>query len=372
MAIAYSHSKQSHQGGATMTSNVESIPISSESQMNVAWVLSGDRNKASSRLQGYLIHEQLLCMGVKSSLIAINFSYCQSSISSQFLATAIKIFNGQFIHVIFEGPEWISTQLTILVRVKGLISICVRCDRYPFDYDRYFDLTILPTETLRDELSIQRARVIRDMVEVPVEKYKITYSQVEEDYIKVGWVGHESYGPFIFDFIERLKLNATIESKFLFETISTGPNFTHQWSEETIVDDILACDLAIIPIPEGDWFKTKSANRLTMMFSLGMPCVATLMPSYRLIGNNGKNVLFATTLDEFTESLLKLIDPYVRKSLGTNGRQTLAGDFTPVEVTKVWINAIQNSVRSNTKKFGLKARCLVLILSIGSKLNRSR
>jgi|GEM_PF-1701069 len=355
-----------------MTNNVQHTPASSQSNLNVAWVLGGDRNTASSRLQGYLIHEQFLRMKVKSSLVASNFNHCKSSISHQFFATAIEIFRGQYTHVIFEGPEWISTQLAMLVRARGMVCICVRCDRYQFAYDRYFDLTILPTDTLCDELKIQRARVIRDMVEVPIEKYKRSYLQIEPGRIKVAWLGHQNYGPFIFDFIKGLKLNATVKSKFSFETISIGPSFTRQWREESVVDDILACDLVIIPIPEGEWFKTKSANRLTMMFALGMPCVATPISSYQSIGNHNENVIFAASLDEFKKSLVKLIDPNTRERVGKNARQSLASEFSPVEVAREWFMAIRDSERQKAEKIKPRLRYFSLLLAIGSRFNRSR
>jgi hypothetical protein len=355
-----------------MTSNVEYVSPSSHSKLNIAWVLGGDRNTASSRLQGYLIHEQFLRIDVSSSLIASNFNHCKSTISHQFLTTAVEIFRGQYTHVIFEGPEWISTQLAMLVRARGIVCICVRCDRYQFDYDRYFDLTILPTETLCEELKIQRAKVIRDMVEVPIEKYKRSYSQIESGRIKVAWLGHQNYGPFIFNFIESLKINATIKSKFSFETISIGPSFTRQWREESVVDDILACDLVIIPIPEGEWFKTKSANRLTMMFALGMPCVATPISSYQSIGSHDENVIFAASLDEFKKSLVKLIDQNIRERVGINARQSLAIEFSPVEVAREWFAAIQDSERQKAEKIKLSLWCFSLLLSIGSQFIRRR
>jgi len=338
--------------------------------MNIAWILGGTRKTASSRLQGYLIHNEFLRMGVRSNLIADNFINCKSSLSSQFLTAAIKIFRGQYTHVIFEGPEWISTQLAILVRSKGIVCICVRCDRYPFEYDRYFDLTILPTETLRDELVIQRAKVIPDMVEVPIDKYKKSYIQIAADRVTVGWLGHQNYGPFIFDFIEKLQLNATIRSNFVFDTISAGPGFTRQWSEESVMDDLLACDLVMIPIPEGDWYKSKSANRLTMMFALGMPCVATSIHSYRSIGIQDENVIFAGSLDKFTESLIKLIDPHLRERLGKNARQSLAREFSQAEVAKQWLTAIHESERQNSEAANLRVRSLVLLLTVASSFVR--
>jgi hypothetical protein len=338
--------------------------------MNIAWILGGTRKTASSRLQGYLIHDEFLRMGVRSNLIADNFINCKSSLSSQFLTAATKIFRGQYTHVIFEGPEWISTQLAILVRSKGIVCICVRCDRYPFEYDRYFDLTILPTETLRDELVIQQAKIIPDMVEVPIDKYKKSYTQIAADRVTVGWLGHQNYGPFIFDFIEKLQLNVIIRSNFVFDTISIGPRFARQWSEESIMDDLLACDLVMIPIPEGDWYRSKSANRLTMMLALGMPCVATAIPSYRSIGVQDENVIFAGSLDEFIASLIKLSDPHLRERLGNNARRSLTREFSQGEVAKQWLMAIQDAERQNIEAADLKVQCLALLLTVVSRVIR--
>ena len=353
-----------------MPSNLTHVLTSNHTNLNIAWILGGTRKTASSRLQGYLIHEEFLRMGLRSTLIADEFINCNSSLSAQFLKTAAKIFSGKYTHVIFEGPEWISTQLAMLVRSKGIVCICVRCDRYPFEYDRYFDLTILPTETLRAELQIQKAKIIPDMVEVPIDKYKKSYSQMSADRLRVGWLGHQGYGPFIFDFIEKLSLSPSIRSRFLFDTISSGPGFTRQWSEESVIDDLLSCDLVIIPIPEGDWYKNKSANRLTMMFALGMPCIATEIQSYKSIGIHDENVMFAASLNDYMLSLIKMSDLQLREKIGINARLSLAKEFSQAEVAKQWLAAIQNTERQVGGTASLRVQSLTLLLTVASRFIR--
>jgi hypothetical protein len=203
------------------------------------------------------------------------------------------VLGGGFTHLIVEGPEWPAVQLSMVARRAGLTVLGVRCDRYPADYDRYFDRTILPTEDLRAELKVQKAAVIPDMIEVPEQRFKPNYAAPPR--LRVVWVGHHSYRDFIQGFIADLARQPSIGGEFEFITVSSGPGFTRTWGELSVVEDILAADVSLIPVPDGEWFKGKSSNRLAMMFSLGMPTVASPLNAYLQLGRHDENLLFART-----------------------------------------------------------------------------
>jgi hypothetical protein len=302
----------------------------------LAWLLSGDRRKASSRLQGFLIHEELRQQGFDSEIVASGFSACPGPRSLEFLRVSAHVLGGGFTHLIVEGPEWPAVQLAMLARKAGLTVLAVRCDRYPLLYDRYFDRTILPTEDLRAELQVQKAAVIPDMIEVPEARFKNGYAS--GDRLRVVWVGHSSYSSFIRGFIADQQRR--LADGFEFITVSVGPEFTLQWGELSVVDDILAADVALIPVPDGDWFKGKSSNRLAMMFSLGMPTLATPLSAYQELGRHDENLLFARSREEFAEQLNRLRDPALRERLGRAGRASLDGSLARSRVAARFGEAI--------------------------------
>lgn len=305
--------------------------------VRVAWVLSGDRSQASSRLQGFLIHESLQQQGMDTEIVASGFSACPGLRSKRFFGVAARVLGGRFTHLIVEAPEWPAVQLAVLARKAGLAVLAVRCDRYPADYDRYFECTILPTQALRAELKVQKAAVIPDMIEVPELRFKGDYGARGRP-LRVVWVGHRSYSTYILGLIAELK--GLLGEGFEFITVSSGPEFSRQWGELSVVEDILDADIALIPVPDGDWFKGKSSNRLAMMFSLGMPTVATPLSAYLDLGRHDENLLFARTPREFAEQLLRMRDPSLRERLGRAARASLDGTLTRGQVAARWGSAI--------------------------------
>jgi hypothetical protein len=67
-----------------------------------------------------------------------------------------------------------------------------------------------------------------------------------------------------------------------------------------------------------------------------------------------------------------LIDPNTRERVGKNARQSLASEFSPVEVAREWFMAIRDSERQKAEKIKPRLRYFSLLLAIGSRFNRSR
>lgn len=305
---------------------------------HVAWVISGNRNKASSRLQGFLIHEWFMRQGISSEIVASDFNLIASSSSRDFLSAARRIRASNATHIVFEGPEWTMVQLAQLCRRWGKRVIAVRCDKLPGDYDAHFDMTILPTEGLRETLGVRRAAIIDDIVEVAPDQFKTSFATTGK--IRIAWVGHASYEKYITSLVARLKAEPAISEHFDFELISAGSFASRQWSEHTVVEDVLACDIAFLPIPQGEWFQNKSSNRLAMMFSLGMPVVASRIASYELLARHGINALLADSEEQLLEGLLALRSPELRERLGKAGRTTLGTRFHIDHIGPQWRTAI--------------------------------
>ena len=310
------------------------------SSPHVGWILSGDRKWASSRLQGYCIHEWLQRNGVASEIIADNCMGMDSAYGFRFIRSLWKLRRSDATHVIVESPSYITDYLAMAARKWGKCTLAVRCDHHAGDYDAIYDLTILPTKGLKEALRIQHEAVIDDMVEIPSALHKTTYAS--QSPIKVVWVGHADYEPYITELVTALMQKPEIASRFSFELISRGPFATKQWSEENVAQDILSCDIALISVPQGQWYVNKSTNRLAMMFSLAMPVVASPLPSYRAIGTHGTNVLFAESTEEIADSLLALQSEAERRRLGVNAKRALGDRCRPDRIVPQWLDAIRS------------------------------
>lgn len=337
----------------TLERGIMQFELNLATPCRIDWILSGDRSKASSRLQGFLIHEWLQSQGVTSNIQAIGFNSINSPYTWKFFEIAIRICNSKANVVVFEAPEWLMVTLSRLSSAWGKQVVAVRCDRIPGNYDDYFDVTILPTEGLRRELGITRGKIIEDAVEIPYNIYKKNYSTTEKP--RVVWVGHASYESYIVDFMKSLQSMPEIRDNFSFELISSGKFATRQWSEKTVIDDILSCDIAILPIPSGEWFANKSSNRLAMMLSLGMPTIASPIPSYTEIGKFS-NLLFAESTEEFARHLFQLRTEERRATLGRQARQGLGDRFVIDNIGPKWLQVFRTVTSANPSRTRLNLR----------------
>ena len=112
---------------------------------------------------------------------------------------------------------------------------------------------------------------------------------------------------------------------------------TQAWSEAGAYAALLDADVGIIPVrEEGEatadgrppmWMR-KSENRLTMKMALGLPVVASPVPAYLDIIEQGVNGFIASSTAEWRSCLEALRDPALRRSVGARARQTVAQRYS--------------------------------------------
>lgn len=326
--------------------------------MKIDWVLSGDRSKASSRLQGYVIHDWLIAQGHSSRILPFLSSQITSAKTRSFWRAALMIARSDAEVMVFEAPEWPAFQLARLASKLGKRVIAVRCDLLGGHLDSFFDVTIVPTAGLAESLGASRFVAIEDSVEVSPELFKKSYASKGKP--KLVWFGHQGYEAFIVPWAE--KLHEDLEGTVDIELISAGAFATRQWSEATIVGDLLDADIVVLPIPTGEWYANKSSNRLAMLFSLGVPAIASPITSYQKLGEDGVNVLFAGT-DDFAPAVRKLLDPLERERVGTAARIGLGRRFSIDTIAPRWLQVFQSTprVEQRSAKAAVFATLLKLI-----------
>lgn len=100
------------------------------------------------------------------------------------------------------------------------------------------------------------------------------------------------------------------------------------WGADSVYDAMQRADIGIIPIEVGGvldstgaW-KVKSENRLTLKMAMGLPVVATPIPAYEPVIEQGVNGFLARSPGEWLQHLSALRDPALRQSVGQQARQT--------------------------------------------------
>ena len=106
------------------------------------------------------------------------------------------------------------------------------------------------------------------------------------------------------------------------------------WGAESVYDAMHSADMGIIPIevdpvrdPTGEW-KVKSENRLTLKMAMGLPVVATPIPSYEPVIEQGVNGFLARSLDDWMQCLTALRDPALRQHVGEKARETALARYS--------------------------------------------
>lgn len=122
------------------------------------------------------------------------------------------------------------------------------------------------------------------------------------------------------------------------------------WDSAGVYESMQQADIGIIPIEtrprhESTLFppawKVKSENRLTMKMCVGLPVIATPIPSYEPIIEQGKNGFLANSRQEWIEYLDTLRNPELRQKIGEHARQSVLEKYSKEEQAKCLITVLR-------------------------------
>jgi glycosyltransferase involved in cell wall biosynthesis len=106
------------------------------------------------------------------------------------------------------------------------------------------------------------------------------------------------------------------------------------WGPDSVYDALERADIGIIPIehdpikdPTGEW-RLKSENRLTLKMAIGLPVVATPIPSYEPVIKQGVNGFLARSQGDWVRCLSELRDPDARQAIGRNARNAALSAYS--------------------------------------------
>ncbi|MGE5651935.1 MAG: glycosyltransferase [Bacillota bacterium] len=111
------------------------------------------------------------------------------------------------------------------------------------------------------------------------------------------------------------------------------------WDPVSVYTAMRSADFGIIPIDTRSsscdeiipaW-KVKSENRLTMKMCMGLPVIATPIPSYEPVLRHGENGFFARSQRKWIECLHAMRDPSVRERIGKCARESVLQRYSTEE-----------------------------------------
>jgi glycosyltransferase involved in cell wall biosynthesis len=154
--------------------------------------------------------------------------------------------------------------------------------------------------------------------------------------LRVGWIGLRYNFPYLEALAGTLRaLEGGAELRVISSGLPEGAawqglKLVHRpWSEATEADELAACDVGVMPLPDSEWARGKCALKLLQSMAAGVPVVASPVGVNADIVRHGENGLLASTPDEWRDALASLAaDPGLRRRLGEAGRATVEADFS--------------------------------------------
>ena len=121
------------------------------------------------------------------------------------------------------------------------------------------------------------------------------------------------------------------------------------WHADGVYDQMSGADIGIIPVDTTqaqpgaagvpDW-KVKSENRLTLKMAVGLPVVATPIPSYEPVVDEACNGFLATTSAQWRRALEALRDPLLRRQVGAAARASVIERYSRQRQARAWLTLI--------------------------------
>lgn len=316
--------------------------IGAHRQLNIAWILLGDKNVGSSRIHGLNIHNYLLGQKVNSKILQSNYGMVprltlsveeKGALLSSGLDVLIfqKVFDNKAIELAYAAREQ-------CMRTIFLIS-----DKYDTDMITAVDRLVVSSDYLRQYYSdvyAVEATVIEDAIESDIDLFK-SHSGKDPQAV---WVGHEDNWKTLSIIWEAL--NEMHDSRYSLRTISNHPDATVAWDLNTVTDEILTCDIAVIPTFHDDWALAKSNNRLTMFMALGIPVIASNIPAYNKIIKNGVNGFLADNKEDWIKYLSLLQDPELRIKIAAQARRDVIPNYSIDVIGKKWLTLFAQMINA--------------------------
>lgn len=310
--------------------------------LKVGWFLLGDANTGSSRIHGLNIHNYLLSRGIESVILQssprmVNRLTLSREEQDQILQSGFDV-------LIFQKVRDEQAQAFAReARRRGIRTIFLHCDCIDTDMVTAVDDLVVISRNLRDYYQ-QRygvdSTIIADAIEVDPAKEK---EHSDKRTITLVWVGYSDNWAsvqLIRDVVGRLD-----DNRFRLKTISNHPDADVPWALDTVTEEILEGDVGVIPANLDAWGMGKSSNRLTMFMALGMPVVASPVPSYLDIIEQGINGYIAQAPEEWADALEALDSAESRRCIGSRARTDVYRRFSIEHIGQQWIDFLYREHR---------------------------
>ena len=124
------------------------------------------------------------------------------------------------------------------------------------------------------------------------------------------------------------------------------------WDPLGVYEAMREADIAIIPIEPPQQmpvsgmpsWQLKSENRLTLKMGMGLPVIASPIPSYEKVIEHGKNGFLAHSKTDWLDHLEALREPAVRREVGERARASVLERYSMAEQARLLVKVLRSLV----------------------------
>lgn len=177
----------------------------------------------------------------------------------------------------------------------------------------------------------------------------------------VGWIGTQSTFSFLETILPVLERLARTH-RFRLKIVGSGrddvsvPGVAVEnvaWSLEREVADFQSIDIGLYPITPSKWTAAKSGLKAVQYMAVGIPFVASPVGASAEIGEPGVTHLPATSPEEWSEALSRLLaDPDLRARMGAAGRSHAVNHHSALRHVDVLAGALRDALRRRRGRSG--------------------
>jgi hypothetical protein len=337
----------------------------------IFWFLCGNHEAASSRLQGYIIHESLQKLGYYSQIVyrpgtqftsdLPNFSKTPGSLD---LTNTVSVIQK------LRGPN--TERLIHWLRQQKSRVIYVNCDLEPGNRSWLNADTVLVTTQELGHFHLRQGCADVRLIEEPYEfsrhpREKLTSTGK----LKAVWFGYAAnWSPLV---PWKTILESEYADRIQLITCSDHPAADYKWSSERQKQLMLEADFSILPTASTDIFKVKSPNRLIQSMAAGLPVIVGPLPSFQKVRSLAPSVLEAGDGAQFRSAINKLLLPENRNHIAVANFEYVVDRFSPNSISQLWVERLDLSKdrqagQDNYARFATIGKNLQRMFVFGSRL----
>lgn len=332
-----------------------------EDTLKLGWLITGCDSVAGSRLHGWAMHDFLSLQGLYSHVVWSAPAYKQNLTFSQEETDAL--FDVDVNVLVLQGVRSISDEDYFFKQCDrfGVKTVFVDADNINLELASRCDAIICVNDYSKSLFPLD----VQEKVFVAIDHFEHdgskTKTSTDKKELKLCFLSNNVYNSF--PGLQSLPENTSLKiigppkkrvkkftpHKKLF-TETTFPFDYVLWNLDTVEDELLDCDVGLIPYPksivDAEYIKRKSNNRLVLFMSYGIPCVVSPIGEYKKIIRHGENGFLATSSEEWEKYVTLLRDdPALRKKMGEAARADVIEKYSLLVQANQYLSVINTVLK---------------------------